>query len=70
MPLNNSTLKVVMKFNKVYISDYANLTSNASVLFIANYKSFVSIQTVFILPKLLKSRLIFKDKLCFGTKCA
>jgi len=70
MPLNNSTLKVVMKFNKVYISDYANLTSNASVLFIASYKSFVSIQTVFILPKLLKSRLIFKDKLCFGTKCA
>lgn len=62
MPLNNSTLKVVMKFNKVYISDYANLTSNASVLFIANYKSFVSIQTVFILPKLLKSHLIFKDK--------
>ena len=37
------TISINLKVNLVYISDYSNLTSAASLLFIQNLKNFVSV---------------------------
>ena len=40
---NTITYNVTMNFNEIFNQDYNNLTSNASMSFISDYKKFVSI---------------------------
>ena len=65
LPIFKLTITLCLKVNQVFISDYNNLNSAASLSFIQNFTKFVNYQLLIVYFINFYYFLIQKDEYCF-----